>query len=107
MAGKKLGQHEPAALDIVEEATHLLRKAPNEVFASYFVGAIPFALGFLYFWADMSRSNGAQEHHAEAALALALLFCWMKLWQSVFAVQMLALLQARELPKWTLRNLAR
>lgn len=108
MAGTpKSKQIERPALEVIETATHLLRRAPAEVFASYFVGTIPFALGFLYFWADMSRSNQAQEHHAEASFALALLFAWMKLWQSVFANQLMALLQTRDLPRFSLAKLAR
>ena len=108
MAGTpRTKQIERSALDVIETATHLLRRAPAEVFASYYIGAIPFALGFLYFWADMSRSTQAQQHHAEASFALALLFAWMKLWQSVFANQLMALLQTRELSRFTLAKLAR
>jgi hypothetical protein len=103
----KSKQAERSALDVIETATHLLRRAPADVFATYFVGTIPFALGFLYFWADMSRSNQAQEYHAEASFALALLFAWMKLWQSVFANQLMALLLTRDVPRFSLAKLAR
>ena len=49
---------------------------------------MPFVLGFLYFWGDMSRSAFAREHCAVSALGLALLFVWMKCWQAVFTVKM-------------------
>ena len=68
------------AFDLIEEATQLLRTAPVATLAVYYLGAIPFVLGLLFFWADMSRSPFAHQHHAEAALGLALLFFWMKFW---------------------------
>jgi len=43
-------------LDLMEEATHVLRAAPAGTLAIYYLGAIPFVLGLLFFWADMSRS---------------------------------------------------
>jgi hypothetical protein len=72
------------ALELIEEATALLRGAPVEVLALYYLGALPFALGVLYFWADMSRNADADARLAGASLLLALLFIWMKYWQSRF-----------------------
>ena len=72
------------ALDLIEEAVHLLRRAGLGQLASYYIGSLPFVLGLLYFWADMSRSAFARWHCAEAALGLAALFLWMKVWQAVF-----------------------
>lgn len=74
-----------SAFDLVEEATHLLRTAPPATLAVYFLGAIPFVLGLLFFWADMSRSPLAPQHLAGASFGLTLLFVWMKFWQAVFA----------------------
>ena len=74
-----------AALELIEQAIHQLRAAPPATLASYYVGAFPFVLGLLFFWADMSRSAFADQHLAGAALGVAVLFLWMKFWQAVFA----------------------
>jgi hypothetical protein len=71
-------------LDQVEAAVHLLRMAPAGSVAMYYVGSLPFVLGLLYFWGDMSQSAFAYLHAAEAALLVAGLFVWMKAWQAVF-----------------------
>lgn len=76
------------AFDLIEEATHLLRTAPIATLAVYYLGAIPFVLGLLFFWADMSRSPFAHQHLGDAALGLALLFLWMKFWQAIFTLRL-------------------
>jgi hypothetical protein len=73
------------AFDVIEEATHLLRTAPTATLTTYYLGTIPFVLGLLFFWADMSRSPLAPQHIAGASFGLALLFFWMKFCQSLFA----------------------
>lgn len=73
------------AVDFLEETVHLLRLAPPSSLVVYYIGSVPFVVGFLYFWTDMSRSAFAEERHGRAALAIALLFLWMKTWQAVFA----------------------
>ena len=78
-------QQGKGANDLIEEATHLLRTAPAATLAAYYVGTIPFILGLLYFWADMSRSPFANQHLAESSLLLGGLFIWMKFWQAIFA----------------------
>ena len=72
-------------MDLLEEATHLLRTAPAGALACYYLGAAPFVLGFLYFWIDMARSPFANRRLPGAALAMAALFLWMKFCQSIFA----------------------
>ena len=42
------------------------------------LGALPFALGLVLFWADMSAGALARSHLAGGALGLALLWVWMK-----------------------------
>ncbi len=73
------------ALDLLEEAVALLRSQPLENLFFYYLGAIPFALGLVYYWADMSGGALAREHLAGGALGLALLWVWMKCWQAVYA----------------------
>ena len=51
----------------------ILRSAPGALLSFYYFGSVPFVLGLLYFWADMSHSANANEYGAMAALGLALL----------------------------------
>lgn len=74
-----------SALDLIEDAAHLLRTAPAGTLAIYYLGALPFVLAFLYFWSDMSRSAFAQERLEPLAAVLALLFFWLKFCQGAFA----------------------
>ena len=73
------------SLELVEEALHLVRSAPAATLAMYYLGALPFVLGALWFWADMSRSPFAEQHLEGASLGLAALFLWMKFWQGMYA----------------------
>ena len=95
------------AFDLLEEATHLLRTAPAATLAVYFLGAIPFVLGLLFFWADMSRSPLAAQHLAGASLGMAALFGWMKLCQSVFARRLRAHAAGGKFSRSTLRRTLR
>ena len=89
-------------LDLVEEAVHLFRTAHTRTLATYYVGTIPFLLGFLYFLVDMSRSPFAEQHVVEASLAISALFFWMKLGQASFAAKMRAQLALKPAPSWGL-----
>lgn len=92
------------ALDLIEEAVHLLRQTPMRGLLIYHLGAVPFVLGLLHFWADMSCGAFAERHCASAALGLAALFLWMKTWQVVFASGLRARLNGQADEKWTLRR---
>src|SRR5580698_1790070 len=93
-----------SAFDLIEEATHLLRTAPAATLAVYFLGAIPFVLALLFFWADMSRSPLASQHVAGASLGMAVMFCWMKFWQAVFARRVRAQAAGEPFAPLTLRR---
>lgn len=92
---------EKSGLDLLEEATALLRQAPASAWLSYYAGSLPFVLGLLYFWSDMSRSALAADRLPGSALGLALLFLWMKSWQAVFAHQLLCGRRGEPGPRWT------
>lgn len=79
--------HRPA-LDLVEEAVHLLRRAPGSAFAWYYFGAVPFALSLLYFWTDMSWSADARRDCALGAAVVSCVFVWMKFCQAMFAQEL-------------------
>ena len=95
------------AFDLIEEATHLLRTAPAATLAAYYLGAVPFVLGLLFFWADMSRSPFAHRHLADAALGLALLFLWMKFWQAIFTLRLRSQITAEAVPELNFRRCLR
>jgi hypothetical protein len=85
------------AIELIEEATHLLRSAPGPTLVGYYVGALPFVLALLYFWSDMSRSPAADQHLPGAALGVAVLFVWMKFRQAIFARHLRALISGDSL----------
>lgn len=95
-------KYQKSALDILEEAVHLLRTAPGVLLSAYFLGSVPFVLGLLYFWADMSRSANANEYSAAAALGLSILFVWMKVWQTIFALRVHARVSGNQAYNWSL-----
>jgi hypothetical protein len=77
-------EHAKSAFEITDEAVHLLRLLPVSVLSAYYIGTLPFVLGFLYFWGEMSQSALAEEYCSIFSLGLALLFVWMKVWQVFF-----------------------
>jgi hypothetical protein len=103
--------HKPAeekgAIDLVEEAFHLLRQAPATAWAACLAGTLPFALGLLFFWSEMSQSGYAWRHEPAAVLGMTLLFFWLKGWQTVFARKLLEQFIHREGVPWTGRRVLR
>lgn len=87
-------------IDLIEEAVHLLRRAPAALLAFYAIGTLPFVLAFLYFWGEMSRGAFAREHAFADAFGLALAFLWMKCWQCVFASELRLFLTGRPPSRW-------
>jgi hypothetical protein len=95
------------AIEMIEEAIHLLRRSPGSLLSSYYTGSLPFILGLLYFWADMSRNAYADAYCAPASLGLAILFLWMKCWQAVFASKVMARLNLKTPAPWSLGRILR
>jgi len=93
-----------AAFELIEEAVHLLRLSPAGVLATYYLGALPFVLALLFFWADMSSNAFAPGMLVGGALGVTVLFVWMKAWQVVFARQLRALASNRPLHAFDLRH---
>jgi hypothetical protein len=105
---KRGGRHlDRSGFGIVEEATHLLRFAPAATLATYYLGSIPFVLGFLYFWSDMARNPFAGQHVAEASLIMTALFLWMKFCQALFAARLRSQLSSIPMPRWSFRQCLR
>lgn len=83
--GAATGLRPPGGLQILDEAVCLLRSAAGPLLSAYYIGSLPFVLGLLYFWTDMSRSPDAHHHLGISSLGVAMLFVWMKCWQALFA----------------------
>src|SRR5580692_2653863 len=94
-------------LELIEEAVHLLRMNAGATLAAYYAGSLPFMLGLLYFWADMSRSPYAAQHLTGASLGMALLFLWMKFWQAIFVDSLRARISTNPPTRWNLRRALR
>ena len=107
MFRRKRKLDERPALDLVEEAFHLVRRAPARALIAYCLGSLPFILGLLYFWSDMARSAVAEERLLTGSLGMSLLFFWMKGWHSVYAQTLLAQLCGESEPRWRPRWLLR
>lgn len=95
------------AFELIESAVHLVRTAPGGALLTYYLGSVPFVLGLLYFWADMSGGAFAREHLIEASFIVGLLYIWMKSWHAVFASQLRAHLTLQPGEPWTLSRIAR
>jgi hypothetical protein len=93
-----------SAIDLLEEAVHLLRGTPVTLYGIYAVGTLPFVLAFLYFWADMSHGAFAGEHIDRAAATMGLLFLWMKCWQAIFATELRWQRTGQTRISWTARR---
>jgi hypothetical protein len=101
------GQPGPEPLTVLEEAFHLVRRAPLGAWACYYVGTLPFAVVVLYFWADMSRSALAAERCLSGALIVAGGLLWMKCWQGVYAGMLRRELAGGRPRPWTPRRVWR
>lgn len=76
---------ERSAIELLEEAFHLLRQTPASVLLLYYLGTLPFLLGVLFFWAEMAHSGFAAAKCAQESLGVALLYVWMSFWHARFA----------------------
>jgi hypothetical protein len=68
-------------IDLIEEAIHLLRRAPIETYTFFLVGIAPFVLCFFQFCSEMSYSEFAGSSLPGFAATLALSYLWMKAFQ--------------------------
>jgi hypothetical protein len=71
--------------ELLEQAFHLLRSLPAGALAWCVLGPLPFVLGLLFFWSDMSAAGATAVSGAGWAAALAVLFAWLKITQAFFA----------------------
>jgi hypothetical protein len=92
---------EKAAIELVEQAFHLLRQAPVSLLLAYYVGALPYLLAVLFFWTDMAHSGFAAANCAPESLGVAVLYLWLSFWQAVFAHGLRQRLRGSPPDAWT------
>lgn len=107
VAARKRRRVGTSSIDLVEEAVGLIRVAPPSAHLAYYLGAIPFWLGLLYFLSDMSQNAYAASHLAHASLTVALLYIWKKCWQAASAAQLHSVLSGRPDQPWNFRRILR
>ncbi|MCX7818134.1 MAG: DUF4129 domain-containing protein [Kiritimatiellae bacterium] len=71
--------HSP--VELVEEALALLRRTPMAL-AWHLAGAVPFWLGLLWYWTDMTHGALARQRCSAGALVVAMLYLWKRVAQS-------------------------
>ncbi len=103
-ASKGSRASEPSAIELIEEAVQLLRRAPAGVLAVYYLGAVPFVLGLLFFWAHATWFRPTGATIAWSALGLVGLFAVMKTAQAEFCARLLAQRLGAAAPAWSGRR---
>ncbi len=94
-----------SALDIIEQAFYLLRKMGVNGLFFYYMGTMPFILGLLYYFNDMSKNAFAHEYCLTASLGMAGLFVWMKTWQAVYSIKTHAYLGGYRLASFSFQKI--
>jgi hypothetical protein len=95
------------AIDLLEQAVHTLRAAPLATVVYHWIGSVPFALGMLVFWNDMTGPRASDAACAMESLALTGLLLWMSCWRAVFAGRVERQLGRRPASPWTRRRIWR
>lgn len=98
---------EPSALELVEEAVHLLRRAPAMALAVYAAGTVPFVLAGLFFWAHTAWFHPPAHLVAWGALGLVALYSVMKVAHAEFCARLLALRLGAAPPAWSMGRFKR
>ena len=92
---------ERGPIELIEEATRLFRAAGLATLGLYYIGSLPFVLGFLFFWADMSHDAFAYRSILPGSFAVALLYLWMNVWQAIYAAELRSRLGGIARAPWT------
>jgi len=98
---------ELSAFDLIEDAIHLARDTAWQSWLVYYLGTIPFVIGFLFFWSDMSESAFAQDHLFGGSFLLAVGFVFLKCCQSATMSAMRAQLAGTDPEPWTPQRASR
>ena len=84
-----------------EEALHALRHGPLSMHVAYLLGTVPFMLGLVFFWFDMSQNAQASLSIVPASIGMTVLFVWMKVWHVIFSGRVRDYLSGRDPRPWT------
>ncbi len=90
-----------SALDLVEDAIHLLRQTPVATHLIYHIASASFVLGLLWFWSDMTRGAYADGRVAPGALLLSGLYLLMKTGQAAFCARLRQAVARQTPTPWT------
>lgn len=96
-----------SAIHIAEEGLQLVFRAGWNAWFTYIIGSLPFCLGLTWYCAAMMQSSLAHRYTAGGALLVALLFVWMKTFQSRYAQHLRAALLDDAPPPWGLAAMLR
>lgn len=91
-----------SALLLAEEGIQLVFRAGTVSLAVYLMGTLPFLSAAIYYWSTMTYDAQAASFASAGALALALLFVWMKACHARYGQHLRSALVDRELPPWTM-----
>ncbi len=89
------------AIPLLEDAVHLVRRAPASTMLCHLVGSAPLALGLLIFWNDVTNTHTSNSTCAIESMVLALLLTWMNCWRAVFAGRLRRLLSGAADAPWS------
>ncbi len=90
-----------SALLLAEEALQLVFRTGAVASALYLMGTLPFIVAAIFYWSAMTHSAQAYAFASTGALMLALLFIWMKTFQSRFGQHLRSTLMDSEIVPWT------
>lgn len=81
------------AVELLEEAITLVRRASAKDLCCYYLGSLPFVFELLSFCSGVGAHAGTATRLISQSLLLSLLYVWMKCWQAVYAGRLLARLR--------------
>lgn len=96
---RKRRRSEKGAIQVLEEAFHLVRTADLKYFLVYYAGVVPFCIALLFFAADMSRSSLAGRDAAFVALCMSGFYFWMRFCQARYCAGLWDTISPGQLPK--------
>lgn len=92
------------ALDLMEEAVSLLRGLPLASLVSGLVGPLPFVFVLLLYMLNLVHNPRASEDLVTYSVSLALLYTWLRTWQSVFAAELWQARSGTSVFGWTAKE---
>ncbi|PTY00770.1 hypothetical protein DB346_14225 [Verrucomicrobia bacterium LW23] len=97
---------EKSAMDLVEEAIHLLRRAPLRIMLYYTVGLLPFLAALIFFCLEVRVAVQPWGVIFAGSLVLAVLYVWKIAWHAAFMRELWAFRLGQRPPEWTPRTVA-